>query len=82
MNRFGESPLLRAGLRFQHHVPEGPMIQKSSPFGWIAAAVLLGGAVIMAVQTFIHFGSNPFGLALICLVGAGCLWSWLQNQRR
>ena len=58
------------------------MIQKSGPFDWIIAAVFLGTAAVACVQVLIHFGSHPFGLTLICLVGAGCLWSWLQDQRR
>ena len=51
-------------------------------FGWLVVATMIVMAMGMVVATLVHFGSNPIGLTLICLVGAGCLWSWLQDQRR
>ena len=47
--------------------------------GWLAAIALGVSAVLMAGATLIHMGSNPFGLTIICLVGAGVLWSHLKR---
>lgn len=58
------------------------MTIKSGPGDWVIAAAVVICAAGMAIATLVHFGSHPIGLTLICLVGAGCLWSWLQDQRQ
>ena len=61
------------------------MIQKSGPFEWIVVAVFVGTAAVACVQVLIHFGSNPFGLTVICLIAAYLIWNWIKDdldQRR
>ena len=47
---------------------------------WFLFVFLIGSAVLMAGATLMHMGSNPFGLTIICLVGAGVLWSNLKKD--
>jgi len=53
--------------------------------GWITAAVMLGIGVTAVVATLVNFGSNPFGLTVICLIAAYLIWNWIKDdldQRR
>ena len=69
-------------VRYFFYLPEGQMTNPSSSGDWIIAAAVVICAAGLVVATLFHFGSNPVGLTLMCLVGAGCLGSWLQDQRR
>ena len=67
------------------HVPKGQMSQKSGPFEWIVAAVVVGTGVVACVQVLIYIGSNPVGLTVICLITAYLIVHWINeglNQRR
>tara|TARA_B100000674_G_C37428888_1_gene728522 strand:- start:61 stop:246 length:186 start_codon:yes stop_codon:yes gene_type:complete len=57
------------------------MINEPGVFGWLVAAAMIVMAIGMVVATLVYFGSHLLGLTLICLVGAGCIWGWLQDQR-
>ena len=48
--------------------------------GWFAAIALFVSAVLMAGATLMHMGSNPIGFTIICLVGAGVLYSYLKKD--
>ena len=48
--------------------------------GLLAAIALGVSGVLMAGATLIHMGSNPVGLTVICLVGAGVLWGYLKKD--
>ena len=47
---------------------------------WLGAIVILVSAVLMAGATLMHMGSNPVGFTIICLVGAGVLWSYVKKD--
>ena len=49
---------------------------------WIAAAVMLGMAIVMVFAFFSQLISHPLGLVLLCLVGAGLLYSFWQDNKR
>ena len=48
--------------------------------GWFAVIALFVSAVLMAGVTLMHMGSNPVGFTIICLVGAGVLYSYLKKD--
>ena len=49
---------------------------------WIAAAVMLGMAIVMVFAFFSQLISHLLGLVLLCLVSAGLLYSFWQDNKR
>ena len=49
-------------------------------FGWLVVATMIVMAMGMVVATLVHFGSNPIGLTLICLVAAYLIWDWIKDR--